>query len=111
MHRIASLFCAWMLLLAFGCASGPSYNKPTFVGGNGLTFNSPVIILGAKNLAQGFAAEKQWLDEHFPGATKTGQEYVPIADRRFDIFDLTTADGRTVHVYFDVTDFVTKPPS
>jgi hypothetical protein len=110
MHRFASLFCAWALLLAVGCASGPSYSKPTFVGGNGLSFDSPVIILGAKSLPQGFAAEKQWLDSHFPGATQTGHEYVPLGDRRFDIFDFTTADGRTVHVYFDVTDFVTKVP-
>ncbi len=108
MHRFASLFCAWMLLLAVGCASGSSYSKPTYVGGNGLSFNSPVIILGAKSLEQGVAAEKQWLADHFPDATKTGQEFITVGDRRFDIFDLTTADGRIVHVYFDVTDFLGK---
>ncbi|MGA2052195.1 MAG: hypothetical protein ABSH19_02660, partial [Opitutales bacterium] len=91
MHRLKLLLCALLIALAAGCSSGPSSNQPKYVGGNGLTFNSPVIIVGAKSLAAGFAAEKAWLAQHFPDAKITNQQFLPIADRRFDLFDLTTA--------------------
>jgi hypothetical protein len=108
MHRLASLLCAFVLSLAVGCASGP--DKASYVGGNGLSINSPVIIVGAKTLEEGFAAEKLWLDTHFPDATKTGQQFLALDDRRIDALDLKTADGKDVHVYFDVTEFLSKPP-
>jgi hypothetical protein len=108
-----SVFLPFLLALALaaGCASGPTYSKPTYLGGNGLSFNSPVIIVGAKSLEQGFAAEKQWLAQHYPDATKTGQQFLAIADRRYDVIDLTTANGQIVHVYFDVTDFLRQSPA
>jgi hypothetical protein len=107
-QRFAPLLCALALALAPGCASGP--DKATFVGGNGTSFNSPVIIVCAKTLAEGFAAEKKWLALHYPDAKQTNQQFLALADRRFDVFTLTTADGKTAYVYFDVTDFLHQPP-
>jgi hypothetical protein len=108
MHRLALLFSALLFALAAGCSSAP--NQPKYVGGNGLSFNTPVIIVGAETLDQGFAAEKQWLATHFPDAKITNQQFIPLDDRRFDQFQLTTADGKSVTVWFDITEFLSKPP-
>jgi hypothetical protein len=97
-----------LLALAAGCASsGPGHI--VYAGGNGLTFNTAVIITRSKTLDQGFAAEQTWLNNHFPGYTQTGQMFVPLGDRRFDVIDFTTADGQHLHAYFDVTEVI-RPP-
>ena len=109
LHRLIPALGAALLVLAAGCASTPKHAG--YAGGNGLSFNSPVIIVNAQTLDEGFAAEKSWIAAHYPNAQVTNQQFLTLADRRLDQFVLQTADGRSVTVWFDITAFLGKPPA
>ncbi len=100
-----------LLALLAACASDPAHpSSLTFAGGNGLSVKNPVIILGAKSLDDGLAAEQIWLAKNIPAGTTVSKQFLTMGDRRFDVIEIALDNGQTQHVYFDISDVLQLPP-
>ena len=119
MHDMRSAaLCLFLLVASFmgamGCATAPA--KPvtveappgvTFEGGDGLDCKRRVVIKGA-DFQSGIAAEYAWLAAHYPGFKRRGQTLDECDGKNADRLDITTADGKQLSIYFDITDFYGK---
>jgi hypothetical protein len=85
-----------------------SLSHIVFSGGDGLGCDNAVKIEHAASLAQGEAAEKVWVDFHFPKARKIEHATTGKDGRHFEAFALKTAAGDVVNVCFDISDFFGK---
>ena len=104
-------------LLITGCATGaatggggaPAAPKGVaFAGGDGLTCETRVVIRGAAGEMDRIAAEHAWLKAKYPGSKLRKQGLTKCAEQPADQMSITTADGRPVDVYFDISDFFGK---
>jgi hypothetical protein len=109
------LAVAAVVLIGLGGACATSStgtpNAPAGVsygGGDGLSCESRVLILGATGENQGVAAEYAWLRKHYPGSKVNRQSMVECETHPTDQMSITTADGRYVDVHFDISDFFGK---
>jgi hypothetical protein len=115
------------LLLATACATNPApqsaaaatpapeaapaetrrTTRPVIIAARGLSCNSAIVI-DATNEHDGIAKEKAWINENYPGAKEVKQELTTCNGKPTDQIDLETANGRTVSVYFDISNFFGK---
>jgi hypothetical protein len=111
------------LLLATACATTPAprpapaaepatietrpATRPVIIAARGLSCNSAIVIK-ATTERTGIAEEKAWINENYPGAKIAKQELTTCNDKPADQLDLETANGRTVSVYFDISNFFGK---
>lgn len=79
----------------------------TFEGGDGSSIAKAVVIKGA-NEQTGVEAEYAWLAKHFPGYKMGKQALTSENGKSYDVMDFTTADGKKMTIYFDITDFFGK---
>ena len=81
----------------------------TYKGGNGLTKEEAVIILGAKDETEGVDAEYEWLEERFGKQNinweMNDQQFIDEGDRQFDVLRIKFRDGNAKEFWFDITDF------
>jgi hypothetical protein len=84
-------------------ASGLSY-----AGGDGLTCETRVLILGAKDEQVGVGAEYDWLKAKYPGHKVQKQSLLSCAGKPTDQLDIRTADDKPVKIHFDISDFFGK---
>ena len=124
MTRYLSIFA---LLLATACATTPAQQpapqpaaaaepatietrpatRPVIIAARGLSCKSAIVI-SATTERTGIAEEKAWINENYPGAKVAKQELTTCNDKPADVLDLETANGRTVSVYFDISNFFGK---
>jgi hypothetical protein len=85
-----------------------TYDPALYSGSDGLTLDSAVTIEGAShpNLVR---AEYDWLREHYPGAKMKLQSLIRQDTKRYDKRTIDTADGRTIQIWFDITQFFQEP--
>ncbi|MEA2343314.1 MAG: hypothetical protein QOF63_1483 [Thermoanaerobaculia bacterium] len=119
------------LLLAIACATNPAppaaqtapepaaaaapvappetrpAKRPVIIAARGLSCQSAIVI-SATTERTGIAEEKAWISENYPGAKVAKQELTTCNDKPADQLDLETANGRTVSVYFDISNFFGK---
>lgn len=58
---------------------------------------------------EGLEEERRWLHDQFPGWRKTAQKLVFSDDgRAFDYVDVSTPDGQSHEVCFDISSFFGK---
>src|SRR5262249_48498322 len=103
-------------LLLTGCVTGagPGGGAPaapkgvTFAGGDSLSCETRVVIRGAAGEMDGIAAEHAWLRAKYPGSKLRKQSLIKCAEQPADQMSIATSDGRTVDVYFDISDFFGK---
>jgi len=119
-------FITFALLLATACATTPAppvaqtaplteaapaekrpATRPIIIAARGLSCNSAIVI-DATNEHDGIAKEKAWINENYPGAKEVKQELTTCNGKPADQLDLETANGRTVSVYFDISNFFGK---
>jgi hypothetical protein len=111
----------WLLALAlFGCASASSGAAPTtpaeapkppgirFEGGDGLTCERRVEILGTEDERAGVAAEQDWLKQHYPDHKLLGQSLGDCRGHTTDKVLIRTSDGKTLTIHFDISAFFGK---
>jgi hypothetical protein len=103
---------------ALGCASAPSPAPTTpsrapsesnsaplqYGGGDGLSCATRVVVHAADE-GQGVAAEYAWLAERYPGNERGRQSLSKCDGKPADILEITTADGRSLEIYFDISEF------
>lgn len=80
----------------------PAVATGTYSGGDGTTFENAVVIHAASDRAA-TSTEYAWLQEHFPGAKKTGQSLRSHGQRVFDVLEAELIDGSTQSFYFDIS--------
>lgn len=99
----AVLTLALLILL-----SGRAAAEVRFAGGDGSTMAKAVQVLGAASDSAGVQAEYVWLNQHHPDLKSRKQSLLQDGDRLYDLLQLE-GHGKTVEVYFDITDFFGKP--
>ena len=84
----------------------------TFSNNNGESIDDAIIILNAQTDSEGLDAEYYYLEKRF-GKRGTDwnldqQSLVNEDGANYDAMDITLSDGRTLNVYFDITNFFGK---
>jgi hypothetical protein len=78
-------------------------NAPArYNGGDGLSFDHAVVIVGA-TLISGPRAEHNFIQQHYPGYQFHRQSLQERNGRSYDVLEFTTADGETKTMYFDIS--------
>jgi hypothetical protein len=73
----------------------------------GLSCRSAIVI-NATHEKAGIAEERAWINENYPGAKMVKQGLTTCNDKPADQIDIETANGRTVSIYFDISNFLGK---
>jgi hypothetical protein len=90
-------------------AEGKEASGITYAGGDGLSMDTAVVIVGAQGEMDGVDAEYRWLDEHAAGGEREAQSLVGSDDgRMFDVIVVAWPDGTKRTYYFDITAFFGK---
>ena len=66
------------------------------------------IFIDEKREGPGVSAEYKWLRENYPGHKVQGQSLNNKGGKSYDIITITTAEGQTTKVYFDISQFFGK---
>jgi len=88
---------------AAGGAGGVTYG-----GGDGLTCNQRVEILGTTDEKAGVAAEYTWLKQHYPGHKLLEQALGDCRGYTTDKVLIRTAEGKMLTIHFDISGFFGK---
>ena len=99
--------CAAFLLLMIPMAAHPAPSKVSYSGGDGSSFETAIVVHGATEQT-GVDAEYNYLAKHYPGYHRGKQSLTSHEKRNFDILEFTTADGKKMLIYFDITEFFGK---
>jgi hypothetical protein len=67
-----------------------------------------VVVLTTDRF-EGIRTEYAWLALRYPGAKRTQQGLLSQAGRQYDKLYVTTAEGRDLELYFDITAFLASP--
>jgi hypothetical protein len=83
-----------------------------FEGGDGSSIAQAIVIRGAKGESDGVAAEYKYLEMLYgpkgDGHNVQGQALLENGGRSFDKLDVDLKDGRTIAVFFDISDYFGK---
>ena len=94
----------WLLLVAVSVlsacatASSPGTSTPQYSDGDGLSCEKRVKVPAIPN-------EYAWVKAHYPGAKVTMQALGNCGGSPTDELHMTTADGRELTAYFDISSF------
>lgn len=101
------------------CQSTPSVPAPpapvvqappgiAYEGSDGSSQAHAVIIRTELKTTAGVRSEYIWLAQRYPGYQRRVQALIHADGRHYDRLDITTADGRELSVWFDITSFFGK---
>lgn len=99
--------CAAFLLLLIPMAAHTAPSKVSYSGGDGSSFEKAIVIHGATEQT-GVDAEYGYLAKHYPGSRSGKQSLTSHEKRNFDVLEFTTAEGKKMLIYFDITEFFGK---
>jgi hypothetical protein len=88
------------------CQSAPS-SRPDTAHGDGSSPERPVDLSAARTEGAGIAAQRKWLNQHYPGAQIKSQallEGPPLIDQ----ITLSLPSGEERQVYFDISSYFGK---
>jgi hypothetical protein len=105
MKRMIFLLLTAFTLLFYACAS-----KKTLAGSpaaDGSSFGKAIVIDETQE-RPGIGDEYAWIKQHYPGAQNNGQALVYHEKKPYDVLHITTADGKTMAIYFDISKFYGK---
>ena len=72
---------------------------------DGSSIEQAVVIIGAPNSSSGMGAGSNWLAQRYPGYKRRTQTVITVGQRTYEQFEIETADGQTMTLYFDITVF------
>jgi hypothetical protein len=79
----------------------------TIVERDGSSYDKAIVIL-EKTEGKGEQAEYSWIRDKYPGSKPHNQSLNFHDKKSYDIIHITTADGKEVAVYFDISNFFGK---
>src|SRR4051794_9093113 len=94
-------------VLISGCKTQSAAYKIS--GGNGLTRQEAVVIQ-ARNVGVGTAAELAWLKNHWRDHDVVTNQFDALAGHIYSVVTITSTNGETNFIYFDVTDPIRNSP-
>ncbi len=77
----------------------------TYEGGDGMSFESAIVIRGARSEQDGIRAEYDYVESRWPGYSRNMQSLSQKGDRWFDVLDVTLATGERETFHFDITEY------
>jgi hypothetical protein len=80
----------------------------TYAGSDGSSLAHAVVIQTELKGGAGVRSEYVWLSQRYPGYKRKLQALIHQGGKSYDRLDITTADGRELSVYFDITAFFGK---
>ncbi len=63
------------------------------------------VVIPTSDGAEGVRTEYAWLAMRYPAAKRTAQALIVDAGKHYDVLSVTTAQGRDLTLYFDITAF------
>jgi hypothetical protein len=103
----AILLFAFAILPGSGCKTQSGSYRIS--GGNGLTREQAVIIQ-ARDIGIGTAAELTWLKNNCPQYRAVTNKFEAASGHIFSVVTLTSTNGETKLIYFDLTDPIRNSP-
>ena len=104
-------YVAAILVLFAACTTAPRHGPeaaPPPIAARGMSCDS-LIPMTTTTEKQGIAAEHQYVNENYPGATWKGQSLSFCAQNQpVDVIHITTANGVDRTLYFDVSGWFGK---
>jgi hypothetical protein len=98
-----------LALLCSSCAStGPERTSSRAPIGQEGTSIQTAVLIKARNSSEGVGAEYAWLARKHPGFKRENQSLQLEGEKAYDLIEITTADGKRMAYYFDVTSFFGK---
>jgi hypothetical protein len=79
-----------------------------YAGSDGSSQANAVVIQTELKGVAGVRSEYVWLSQRYPGFKRKLQALIHKDGRHYDRLDITTADGRELSVWFDITSFFGK---
>ena len=126
--KFAGIIClAVLCMLAAGCVSKqtvrikvreskelPRSKKVRYEGGTGESREQAVVIVGAKDIKEGVAAEYDFISENHGRKGKAwrikGQSQAREEDKVYDMIEIELIESQKTHYYyFDITNCAWKP--
>ncbi len=80
----------------------------SYEGGNGLSLENAVVILGADNSWDGIKAEGDWIESQYGNYLKQKQALLCVNGKYYDKIMIELVSGQKLDIYFDITDFYGK---
>ena len=93
--------------LATGVQTTVPTDVVTYSGGDGSTIGKAVLIR-ATSARIGVRAEYTWLAQKYPGYKRISQSLQTPGGKPYDLIEIQTSDGRSMSVYFDISEFFGK---
>ncbi|MGN6181493.1 MAG: hypothetical protein ACTHNW_20085 [Mucilaginibacter sp.] len=106
MKKIPLFLISALLLSITSCAS-KKMATTSAVSGDGSSFDKAIVI-NETHERQGVDAEYIWIAKTYPGAKNNSQALVMHNNKSYDILHITTARGKAISVYFDISNFFGK---
>ena len=101
---------ALSVALLAGCQSMPEPNAPSSISSSqrdGSTAELAVDLSYVHTEGEGIRAERDWIEQHFPGA-KVASQALLMTSRPMDLMTLTLPSGETKKVFFDISSYFGK---
>jgi hypothetical protein len=110
------LIVLFVAMLAASCnTSKKASNSST--SGNSIAVNEAdrdgssyekAIVIQEKTESTGVDAEYAWLKKHYPGYKMKQQSLTNKNGKAYDLIEIVTAQGKTMTIYFDISNFFGK---
>jgi hypothetical protein len=101
---------ALSLALLAGCQSMPESKEASSNPSSQRDGSTPELAVDlsyAHTESEGIRAERDWIEQHFPGA-KVASQALLMTSKPMDLMTLTLPSGETEKVYFDISSYFGK---
>jgi len=88
-------------------STGTSSANAANASGDGSSFEKAIYIT-ENHETPGIHAEYAWIKEKYPNYKLKGQSLSTYKNKPYDIIHITTADGKDMDIYFDISNFYGK---
>jgi hypothetical protein len=110
MKKLILLTLITLTLFSCGVSKQTSSVKTpteTSVTQDGLSYETAIVIQETNEMS-GIQAEYAWIKEHYPNCSLKQQSLASYKDKPYDIMTIFTSEGKTVNLYFDISNFFGK---
>ena len=97
-----TILLAFLVFGMVGCQSAPRF---AYSDSSGSSLEQAVTIEGAKNDEALDKAERAWIAKRYPHSRVDRRSIRGIQFRHYSVIELTTTEGHSQTVYFDITDY------
>ena len=101
LRLLGMIVCGLVLMPAIASNDvEPSYQ---FAGGNGLTLETAVVVVGKMNISTFAIAKLDWLQTQYPKSKTMDIEFRCIRGQRYQVHKIRLKSGALSSIYFDAS--------